>query len=88
MKKRIKIALIVLLAILLALIVIVGGYVAYLFASYSRLPDNLALEPVGQATDALDASQPHKIVTWNLGFGAYSADYSFFMDGGTESRAR
>ena len=22
-----------------------------------------------------------------MGFGAYSADYSFFMDGGTESRA-
>ena len=24
----------------------------------------------------------------NVGFGAYSADYSFFMDGGKESRAR
>lgn len=30
---------------------------------------------------------PYTLVSYNVGFGAYSADYSFFMDGGTKSRA-
>jgi hypothetical protein len=28
-----------------------------------------------------------KIVSWNIGFGAYEDDYGFFMDGGTQSWA-
>lgn len=85
MKKILKLLGIVLLAV----IVVVGGYVAYLFASYSRLDDHLAL-PVSAKVDEsvlLSTGERHSIVTWNLGFGAYSDDYSFFMDGGTESRA-
>ena len=31
---------------------------------------------------------PFRPATYNVGFGAYSPDYSFFMDGGRESRAR
>ena len=30
----------------------------------------------------------YRITSGNIGFGAYSDDYSFFMDGGKESRAR
>ena len=30
----------------------------------------------------------YRVSSANVGFGAYSADYSFFMDGGKESRAR
>lgn len=159
--------------ILLALIVVVGCYVAYVFVSYYRLDDNLVLEvekriPAAQVASSLvegseldEASQtveapaqevgstsaakasgdeapagteptrapqvdepsegnaseealpvggssgedhpqvgvlstgeclqvdvPYSVVSYNVGFGAYSADYSFFMDGGTESRAR
>ena len=30
----------------------------------------------------------YRVASYNIGFGAYSNDYSFFMDGGKESRAR
>lgn len=83
MKKLVKIIGI----LLIAAILIVGGYVAYLFANYSRIEDNLALEISGDLQQTLSVGEPHTAVTWNLGFGAYSDDYSFFMDGGTESWA-
>lgn len=83
--KKMLIALLIVLALL---ILIVGGYVAYLFIDYHRLPDNKPLEVSQGASAALPAGVEQSIVTWNIGFGAYSADYSFFMDGGQESRAR
>lgn len=82
--KRVLTALLILL--LLALL-IVGGYVAYLFIDYSRIEDNQALPVEQRAQGVLAAGEEQTIVSWNIGFGAYSADYSFFMDGGTESRA-
>lgn len=81
----------ILLGVLLALVVVVGGYVIYYFASYYRIEDNLELEVHGAAASndqVIRAGESYTIATWNLGFGAYSVDYSFFMDGGTESRAR
>jgi len=80
----------VLKAVLIALILVVvcaGAYVAYVFASWHRIPDMQALEVTGGADAALEPESEYSIVTWNLGFGAYSDDYSFFMDGGTESWA-
>ena len=80
--------------VLLALILVVGAYVAYVFISYHRLDDNLALEvlsaaPGGEsAEDAVPAGEEFTVVSYNIGFGAYSDDYTFFMDGGKESRAR
>jgi len=90
----------ILLCVVLALVLIVGGYFAYVFLSYHRLPDNLELEVdvLYKGGVLLDANAhsaakpsvgtPYRIVSYNIGFGAYSADYGFFMDGGTESRAR
>ena len=73
-------------AVLLALILVVGGYLAYLLIDYHRLPDtDEALDLPGENAQV---GESYEIVTWNLGFGAYSADFGFFMDGGTESRAR
>ena len=34
------------------------------------------------------SKKSYRITSGNIGFGAYSDDYSFFMDGGKESRAR
>ena len=74
------------LAILLALVIlVVGGYLAYAFIRYYRMPDldeTLAFEG-----DPAQTGVGYVIATWNVGFGAYSADFGFFMDGGTESRA-
>ena len=81
--------------ILLALLLIVGGYFAYVFLSWNRLPDNLSLD-VTQLVNGTQAAAdeegmrtdtPYRIVSWNIGFGAYEDDYGFFMDGGTQSWA-
>ena len=84
MVKKVLIALLIVLALL---ILVVGGYVAYLFIDYHRIPDNQALTASTAGASALPAGVEQSVVSWNIGFGAYSADFSFFMDGGTESRA-
>jgi len=67
----------------------VGGYVGYLFITYDRIQDNmpLAIED-GAKIKKVPAYTLLTIATQNIGFGAYSEDYTFFMDGGKESRAR
>ena len=74
--------------LLILVLVIVGGYAAYVFLTYSRIEDKLALEPAGSAAQAAQTGREYTIVSWNAGFGAYTADFTFFMDGGKESRAR
>ena len=87
MKRALKIV----LCVLLALVLVGGGYVAYVFIDYYRLEDNTPLEvgrSLGSTSEPLTAGTPLRVASYNVGFGAYSDDYSFFMDGGTESRAR
>lgn len=77
------------LAALLALILVVGGYVAYVLLSYYRQPDNLELAVTGTAgADAVPVGRELTAMSWNIGFAAYTPDFGFFMDGGTESRAK
>lgn len=94
MKKNIKKILkgfsgIFLLIILVALI----AYLIYLFASYHRIPDNQALkiEKTSDGTvaaDTLTTEKEYSALTYNVGFGAYTPDFSFFMDGGKSSWAK
>ena len=78
MKKILKI----LLGIIIAIVVILGGYLIYLFASYDRLPDNLTLEPDNHHTQTLETNKTYRAMSHNVGYGAYPPSYSFFMDGG------
>lgn len=75
--------------ILLALLVLFGGYLVYLFSSYHRIEDNQVITPGG--TSALEVGVPTgkdlQVTAWNIGFAAYTDQYSFFMDGGKYSRA-
>ncbi len=84
MKKLFK----VLAIILAAVIVVVGSYAAYVLLSYDRLEDNITLGIEKGENLSLNSGDSFRIVTYNIGFGAYSQDFSFFMDGGKESRAR
>ena len=83
MKKLLK----TLLALLLVIILAAGGYVIYVLSAYYRIEDNLTLSVSGEGAAELCENTPYRIATYNVGFGAYSADYSFFMDGGVYSRA-
>lgn len=78
---------IILLVLILVILVVVGGYVAYALIDYSRIEDLQELVVAQHSEELMPAGKPQRIVSWNVGFGAYNSDFSFFMDGGTESRA-
>lgn len=81
MKKRTKRILLVLIFILLIPIIFIGGYVAYMSVQYYRIPDNTIIETRNQQTlKAVDKT--YTVTTYNIGFGAYDHDFSFFMDSG------
>lgn len=90
-KKSIKIV----LSVLAVLVLLIGGYCAYVFIAYDRLPDYLTLE-VNESGSEEDfdrefqvrPGEEYLIMTYNIGFGAYTKDYSFFMDGGKYSWGR
>ena len=72
------------LAILIGIFVLaLGIYVIYMQATYYRIEDDLEIEIENNQEDLVKKNQEYEIVTYNVGFGAYSADYSFFMDSGT-----
>lgn len=86
MKKMLKALLIVILAIVL----VAGIYLAYVFLSYHRIEDNQQMD-VDNAADvgaSVETGKDLELTSWNIGFAAYLQDYTFFMDGGKESRAR
>lgn len=81
---------IVLASILLLLSALVGGYIIYMIVTYHRIADNTVLEvsqTAASKNNIIQCGEEYTALTYNIGFGAYSDDYSFFMDGGKYSRA-
>lgn len=83
-----------LLKLLLILLLLLGGYAAYVLLTYYRLPDNLTLEVKRNGANFyFEEDEPYTTgkyywaMTYNIGFGAYQKDFSFFMDGGKSSWA-
>lgn len=88
MKKAVKTILISVLAVFSLVLVAALCYVLYVVCSYSRIDDNLALEVnAGVGSDSVETEKEYTVVTQNVGFGAYTPDFTFFMDGGKQSRA-
>lgn len=78
------------LKIVAAILVVVLAYVAYVFIAYHRIEDNIELKvnnPDNVISEVATDTELN-LQAWNIGFAAYVQDYSFFMDGGKESRAR
>lgn len=80
-------------AVAAILVGVVAVYVIYLFTTYHRIADNLPLtveQPAKKGTDvdALAVGTEYTALTYNIGFGAYTPDFSFFMDGGKSSWAK
>ncbi len=85
-KKCLRLVAIV-LGVLLAVALI---YLAYVLISYHRIPDMQELtvrKPQGTENKSVLLDTEYEIITYNVGFGAYSPDYTFFMDGGESSWA-
>lgn len=76
--------------VLTVLLVVLAGYVAYLELTYSRIADNQELTvssasgggTAAQQDAALVTGRSYTALTYNIGFGAYLPEFSFFMDEG------
>lgn len=82
MKKIIKKVVISILLVLVVLVLGVGGYCGYILLSYKRV-GNIDLEVNKNASKTtLSLNEKYNISTYNIGFGAYSQDFTFFLDTG------
>lgn len=90
MRRKVLMILMPIVVILALVLLVLIIYCVYVFSSYYRLDDNLELDVQhsGDSVQTIEANNEYKLLSYNIGFGAYSDDYSFFMDGGSESRAR
>ena len=77
------------------LLIVFMVYLAYVLIAYHRLPDKLILEVSRIGSDAdfeaekqVERGKDYRIMTYNVGYGAFSSDYSFFMDGGKYAWAK
>ena len=90
MKKIYKRLLLVVASLFGVMILAVGGYVGYVAITYSRL-GNIPLEVTSRSALSLTTSdigtKTLTISTYNIGFGAYDRDFSFFMDVGSYKEA-
>lgn len=64
------------------LILIVGSYVIYISCQFYRIEDKKELDVNNNQTELIELETDYSISTYNIGFGAYSRDFSFFMDSG------
>jgi endonuclease/exonuclease/phosphatase family metal-dependent hydrolase len=75
------------------LVLVVAAYLIYVIVSYHRIEDNQVIVPETatsgeQTAETVKTGEALRIVTMNMGFGAYTQDFDFFMDGGTQSWAK
>lgn len=71
-----------LLAVITTLALVVGGYVLYMQHQYYRIPDHQKLTIGNNQAATLTTGKVYTATTYNVGFGAYNHQFSFFMDAG------
>ncbi|MDL2292803.1 endonuclease/exonuclease/phosphatase family protein [Acholeplasma sp. OttesenSCG-928-E16] len=92
--KIFKKILIGILSLLVVLLIVVGVYVSVITAKYYRVGDiELTSTYSNENIDStsllmLDMNKEYQVATYNIGFGAYSEDFTFFMDGGKSAKAK
>lgn len=82
MIKSIKIFAWTLTALISLVTLFVIGYVIYMSVNYYRIDDFQAIETNNLRTEVLKLSEEYTALTYNIGFGAYNHEFSFFMDSG------
>ncbi|MBR6303422.1 MAG: endonuclease/exonuclease/phosphatase family protein [Lachnospiraceae bacterium] len=74
-----------------AFIMLALSYCMYVLVSYDRIEDGIRVGITAPLSSVSLEEAPRKeemtIVSYNIGFGAYTPDYTFFMDGGKRSWA-
>ena len=85
-KKGLKVTAITLGSILGVAILTVGSYAGYVLGSYYRIEDNQVLEVNKKsAQKTVERDKELSYTSFNIGFGAYSQDYTFFLDKGVNA---
>lgn len=80
MVKKIFVTIAIILSIL---ILLVGGYLGYVMLQYYRIDDVIDLIiDRNSDNEIISLNREYSISTYNIGFGAYNHEYSFFMDEG------
>ncbi len=69
--------------LLLCVIVLAVGLVAFLSLTEYKPQDRQTLEITGDADAALKVGDTFSVAAWNVGYGALGDNADFFMDGGT-----
>lgn len=82
MKKAIRISLLSIVALVLIFAMTIGGYVLYVVNQYYRIDDITELETDNPISIIMPINGEYSVITYNIGFGAYNHDFSFFMDAG------
>ena len=82
MKKRFKIFFITAGSTIGILILAAIIYVVYILLSYNRIGNTVLEINHNSALEKAKTDTVYSCVTYNIGFGAYSQDYTFFMDEG------
>ena len=70
------------------LFLVVAAYYVYITLDYHRLPDEISIASTDNNQAEMAVNHKYKMITYNIGYGSYPPDYSFFMEGGKESIAR
>lgn len=82
MNKHLKRILLCVGGVLGTVILVAGGFVGYIFLSYDRIGD-IELDITSNSKNTnLKINESYSVSTYNIGFGAYSQDYTFFLDTG------
>lgn len=81
LKRVLQVAGVVLAVLVLALV----AYIAYLETTYYRIDDAVSVEVEGNPSAVLQPNTAYTAATYNIGFGAYTPDYTFFMDEGVRA---
>jgi endonuclease/exonuclease/phosphatase family metal-dependent hydrolase len=81
-RRKLPIPVKILLGVIGLAVLCVAGYIIYMQANYYRIADHTALEVENAQEDTLKTGETYTAVTYNIGFGAYGQEYSFFMDTG------
>lgn len=81
MSKKRKITIIISCIIMLPCLFI-GGYIGYMSIQYYRIDDFTSIATENNSSLEAKSDSTFSISTYNIGFGAYDHDFSFFMDSG------
>ena len=67
---------------LLAVLLAAACYVAYMLITYNRIPDGQVLAVENNQNAQLEPGEEYTALSYNIGFGAYTPEFTFFMDTG------